>query len=111
MSTHIPDEVREYMSKLGKSKSPAKLKAQRRAAVLGGQARRKDPNTLPCTCGQCPDNPKTTCPRGMLLYQRARLARIAAEDKKDVADAERIIANSDPTQRKSLKDLKRARGK
>jgi hypothetical protein len=70
----IPDAVREYMSELGSKRTPAKLEATRKNAALGAAARRKDPLDLPCTCGQCPDTPKTTCPRGRLLRQRARQA-------------------------------------
>lgn len=110
MSTEISPEVRSYMSKLGKSKSPAKIAAARKSAVLGGRARRKDPNSLPCTCGQCPDHPKTTCPRGMLLYQRARLARITAETRRDLEDARHVSATSDPAKWRSLGDAKKAVG-
>lgn len=74
MTRSIPDAVRAYMSELGKTKSDAKIQTSRVNLAKGAAARRKDPMTLPCTCGQCPDNPKTTCPRGRLLRQRARIA-------------------------------------
>jgi hypothetical protein len=77
MRKEIPPEVRAYMSELGKTQSEAKTKTARENLALGAAARRKDPATLPCTCGQCPDNPKTTCPRGRLLRQRMRGAKLA----------------------------------
>jgi hypothetical protein len=44
-----------------------------------GRPPQKDPLTLPCTCGAgsstvVGDSHKTTCPRGRLLYQRAKIA-------------------------------------
>jgi TPP-dependent indolepyruvate ferredoxin oxidoreductase alpha subunit len=68
----ISPEVRAYMSALGSKKTEAKERTSRENLAKGSQSRRKDPMTLPCLCGQCPDNPKTTCPRGRLLRQRAR---------------------------------------
>ena len=43
----------------------------------------KDPLELPCTCGagtqtEVGTNHKTTCPRGRLLYQRAKIAARSA---------------------------------
>ena len=73
MKREIPDAVRAYMSELGKTRSEAKMKSAEANLAKGRAARRKDPATLPCTCGQCPDNPLTTCPRGRLLRQRARV--------------------------------------
>jgi hypothetical protein len=77
-TTDIAPEVRAYMSALGSKKSAAKTKTSRQNAARAAVARRKDPMTLPCLCGQCPDNPKTTCPRGRLLRQRARNAAQAS---------------------------------
>ena len=74
MAKEIPKAVRAYMSELGKTKSEAKAAASRQNAAAGAAARRKDLGTLPCTCGGCPGDPKTTCPRGRLLRQRARIA-------------------------------------
>ncbi len=74
MEKQIPDAVRAYMSEIGSKRTEAKLKSARENLAKGPAARRKDPMALPCTCGQCPDNPKTTCPRGRLLRQRARSA-------------------------------------
>ncbi len=74
MSNDLSPEVRAYMSAMGSKKTAAKAASSRRNAEVAAAARRKDPMTLPCTCGACPDNPLTTCPRGRLLRQRARIA-------------------------------------
>jgi hypothetical protein len=70
--------VREWMSELGRARTPAKLASIKKAQELGAAARRKDPLTLPCTCkgGDSlePMSHTTTCPRGRLLRQRARNA-------------------------------------
>jgi len=75
MAQQIPDAVRAYMSAIGSKQTEAKIKTARENLAKGPESRRKDPLSLPCTCGQCPDNSKTTCPRGRLLRQRARLAQ------------------------------------
>jgi hypothetical protein len=77
-SEEIPAEVRAYMARMGSKKTPAKLEAIRANAVKASAARRLDPATVLCTCGggdsvELADH-KTTCPRGRLLYQRARNA-------------------------------------
>jgi hypothetical protein len=74
MSNDLSPEVRAYMSAMGSKKTAAKAASSRRNAEIAAAARRKDPLDLECTCGQCPDNPLTTCPRGRLLRQRARSA-------------------------------------
>jgi hypothetical protein len=74
----ISPEVRAYMSAIGSKKTEAKAKSSRQNAAAATAARRKDLTALPCLCGQCPDNPKTTCPRGRLLRQRARNASKSA---------------------------------
>jgi hypothetical protein len=108
MSKQIPAEVRNYMSQIGRIKTPAKVAASRRNASVAAQARRKDPASLPCTCGQCPDNPKTTCPRGRLLRQRERLMRAAMEDEQDLETARRISQNSKPEEWRTLDEARRA---
>lgn len=75
MAQQIPDAVRAYMSEIGSKTTEAKTRTARANLAKGPEARRKDPMSLPCTCGQCPGNPKTTCPRGRLLRQRARNAQ------------------------------------
>jgi len=74
MNAEISPEVRAYLSALGRKKTPAKAASSRRNALVAAAARRKDPAQLPCVCGRCPANPKTTCPRGRLLRQRSRCA-------------------------------------
>ncbi|RYG59951.1 hypothetical protein EON80_25155 [bacterium] len=74
----IPPEVREYMRKIGGAKTPAKMAAAQANMEKAQAARRRDPLTLVCTCGggnslEAKDH-KTTCPRGRLLWQRARAA-------------------------------------
>jgi hypothetical protein len=70
----ISPEVRAYMSAIGRKKTEAKTQSSRRNAATAAAARRKDLSALPCLCGQCPDDPKSTCPRGRLLRQRMRNA-------------------------------------
>ncbi len=67
------------MSALGSRRTIAKTDAARRNITKANDARRRDPMTLPCLCGGCPDNPKWTCPRGRLLKQRERAARLKLE--------------------------------
>ncbi len=69
MSEKIPKAVHEYMSAIGSKRTEAKLAAARR----NGAATRFTPRPLEdfdCTCGQCPDNPKTYCPRGRAIRRR-----------------------------------------
>jgi hypothetical protein len=78
-SEEIPAEVRAYMARMGSKKTPAKVEAARANAAKGAAARRLDPATVLCTCGggdsvELADH-KTTCPRGRLLYQRAKTAK------------------------------------
>lgn len=69
-------EVRAYMRSIGSKKTEAKASAARENAAKGAAARRRDPLTLVCTCdgGDSLEAAahRTTCPRGRLLYQRAR---------------------------------------
>lgn len=70
------------MSELGKLRTPAKEAAARENLAKGAEARRRDPLTLVCTCGGADSLEasahKTTCPRGRLLHQRARMAAARA---------------------------------
>jgi len=75
----VPAPVRAYLSAIGSKKTEKKARASRSNAAKGAAARRKDPMSLPCTCGQCPDAPLTTCPRGRLLRQRQRNAGSARQ--------------------------------
>jgi hypothetical protein len=83
MSEQISDAVRDYMSAIGSKKTEAKANSSRENAVKAAAARRRDPLELPCICGGGDvlevGAHKTTCPRGHLLYQRARTARLRAE--------------------------------
>ncbi|RYX80633.1 hypothetical protein EON83_27795 [bacterium] len=79
----VPAEVSAYMSAIGSKKTPAKVEAARRNVARASAANRKNPLDLPCTCGggdslNASDH-KTTCPRGNLLYQRARAAARRAQ--------------------------------
>jgi hypothetical protein len=72
---------------LGSISTPEKAAAAKRNQALRktyGGPPKKDPLELPCTCGagtetEVGDNHKTTCPRGRLLYQRAKLAQKEAK--------------------------------
>jgi hypothetical protein len=69
MSDEIPDAVRAYMSQIGSKKTEAKKDAARR----NGAATRFAPKPLEeleCTCGKCPSDPKTYCPRGRAIIRR-----------------------------------------
>ncbi len=67
---------------LGRIRSERKAESSRRnleKRQRQGGPKTKDPLTLACTCGAGSDteigeNHKTTCPRGRLLYQRAKIA-------------------------------------
>jgi hypothetical protein len=78
MSEKIPDAVRAYMSEIGSKKTKKKTQTSRENAMKATAARRKNPMDLPCVCtgGDSlePMAHKTTCPRGRLLRQRARIA-------------------------------------
>ncbi len=70
--------IREYMRQLGSKSTPRKAASSRENAKRAAAARLKDPLTLPCICAGG-DSLKvkdhvTTCPRGRLLWQRARKA-------------------------------------
>ncbi len=80
-TTTVPDEVRAYMSQIGAKRSKAKVQAARENVAKAREARRRDPMDLPCVCTgdaslQTSDH-KTTCPRGRLLHQRARIEAAA----------------------------------
>jgi hypothetical protein len=74
----VPAEVRAYMREIASIKTPARSSASRANAAKGAAARRRDPVMVLCTCGGGDsvrlEDHKTTCPRGRLLYQRARTA-------------------------------------
>jgi hypothetical protein len=86
-------EVRAWMSKLGKARTPAKLASVKQAQVLGAAARRKDPLTLICTCSGGDSLEASahvwTCPRGRLLKQREQAAK-----RRAVAQAENEAAST-----------------
>ena len=76
--TVVPDSVRAYMSEIASKRTPAKTKASRQNIVKATAARRRNVLDLVCICGAgddlTPGAHPTTCPRGRLLYQRARAA-------------------------------------
>jgi hypothetical protein len=71
----MPEAAREWMRAIASKRTPAKAEASRRNIARANEARRRDPETLLCLCGGCPDNPKWTCPRGRLLKQREQAAK------------------------------------
>lgn len=62
---------REAARLMGSVRSPIKAQKAQENGKLGGRPR-KDPDTLPCTCGGCPQAPKSTCPRGLLIRRHNR---------------------------------------
>jgi hypothetical protein len=72
----IPKAARDYLSSIGSIKSEAKTTAARANAAKAHAARKRNVLDLPCICGAgddlTPGAHPTTCPRGRLLYQRAR---------------------------------------
>jgi hypothetical protein len=61
--------ISEAMRLLGRRTSEKKKKTSAR----NGERTRfqaKPLSELVCTCGQCPDNPKTKCPRGRAIRRR-----------------------------------------
>lgn len=74
MSEPIPEAVREqavreYMASIGSKKTEAKVQAAR----ANGARTRFTPKPLAeldCTCGKCPDDPKSYCPRGRAIRRR-----------------------------------------
>ena len=84
MSEPAPRSIREYMSAIGSKKTTAKVKASRENASKAAAARRRNALDLLCNCGGESaleaSAHKTTCPRGRLLYQRERTAKLR-EDK------------------------------
>jgi len=87
LRTVDPAEASAAGKALGSISTPRKAEAARANAAKRktfGRPPVKDPLTLPCTCGagtvvEVGDGHKTTCPRGRLLYQRAK--RAAAQGK------------------------------
>ena len=84
------EEISRVMSALGSIKTEAKTAASRENIAKANQARRRDPLDLPCVCGggdslDAKDH-KTTCPRGRLLWQRAR-AEVKRAQKEAEGDA------------------------
>lgn len=76
--TPVPDSVRAYMSAIASKRTPAKTKAAQKNIAKATAARRRNVLDLVCICGAgddlTPGAHPTTCPRGRLLYQRARNA-------------------------------------
>jgi hypothetical protein len=67
--TNEQQTISAAMSILGSRKTEAKLEAARR----NGAATRFQPkplSELECTCGKCPDDPKSYCPRGRAIRRR-----------------------------------------
>lgn len=65
----------EAAATLGRIKSERKTLAARQNAQRprpnGRKPRKQRPlEAFTCTCGQCPDNPKTYCPRGRAIIRR-----------------------------------------
>lgn len=78
--------IREAMGLLGKRSTPKK----RSAALTNGAATRWQPqplDALACTCGKCPDSPKTYCPRGRAIIRRRAKAQATAQGSGDMATA------------------------
>jgi hypothetical protein len=77
--------ISEAMGLLGRRKSEKK-----RAAVaqnnVGTRFKAKPLDALACTCGQCPENPKTYCPRGRAIIRRAAKASDQAPDVASFAE-------------------------
>lgn len=61
--------ISEAMRALGRRTSDAKKLAATRNSQHT-QFKAKPLDELACTCGHCPDNPKTTCPRGRAIRRR-----------------------------------------
>jgi TPP-dependent indolepyruvate ferredoxin oxidoreductase alpha subunit len=60
----------EAAAALGSIRTPKKA-ASSAANVARTQFKEKPLEELAaCTCGGCPDNPKTTCPRGLVIRRR-----------------------------------------
>jgi hypothetical protein len=91
--TPVPDSVRAYMSAIASKRTPAKTKAAQKNIAKATAARRRNVLDLPCICGAgddlTPGAHPTTCPRGRLLYQRARSAAARA-----AKDAETLSTNA-----------------
>ena len=77
-----PNQASEAGRALGSIRTEKKATAARAnllKATTRGKPPTKDPLTLPCACGagtatEIGTGHKTTCPRGRLLYQRAKIA-------------------------------------
>jgi hypothetical protein len=78
----IPKAAREYLSQIGSITSEKKTASARANAAKAHAARKRNVLDLPCICGAgddlTPGAHPTTCPRGRLLYQRARSAAARA---------------------------------
>lgn len=61
--------ISEAMGLLGKRTSEKKRAAVARNNVAT-RFKAKPLEELTCVCGQCPDNPKTSCPRGRAILRR-----------------------------------------
>lgn len=64
--------IRQAMSVIGKRTSAAKKVSSRENGKRGGRpaGSLKPLSQLNCTCGGCPEQPKTTCPRGRAIRRR-----------------------------------------
>lgn len=82
--SEVPEAVREYMAAIGSKRTPAKAEASRRNVAKARAARVRDPLSLPCLCGGCPNASKWTCPRGRLLKQREKAAQQRAAEAETV---------------------------
>ena len=69
--------ISEAMGLLGKRTSEKKRAAVARNNVAT-RFKAKPLEELECVCGQCPDNPKTYCPRGRAIVRRAAKANAPA---------------------------------
>jgi hypothetical protein len=65
-------KITDVMRILGSRRSERKAESSRRNS-LKTRFQSKPLHELECTCGKCPDDPKTYCPRGRAI--RRRLAK------------------------------------
>ena len=76
----------EAAATLGRIKSERKTQAARQNAKQprpnGRKTRKQKPlEAFACTCGKCPDDPKTYCPRGRAIIRRRATANKATGAK------------------------------
>jgi hypothetical protein len=81
------------MRALGRRTSEKKKAAvARNNAATRFQAKPLD--ELACTCGQCPDNPKTSCPRGRAIRRRMAAGQLPPRDAMPEAESKPRRASS-----------------